>query len=65
MFSRKKGLTPHNEVILRYEEVKRVNKAKFLGMISDLNLNWRDHISQKVSKSCGIIHWIRNNLDIK
>ena len=33
MLSRKKMLTPQNEVILRNEVVQRVNKAKFLGVI--------------------------------
>ena len=68
MLSRKKNLTPQNEVILRNEVVQRVNKAKFLGVIVDQHLNWKDHISmitQKMSKSCGIIYRIRNTLDIK
>ena len=66
MFSLKKSLTPHNEVILRNEVVERVNKAKFLGVIVDQHLNWKDHITiyQKNSKSYGIIYQIRNNLDI-
>ena len=54
MLSRKKNLTPQNEVILRNEVVQRVNKAKFLGVIVDQHLNWKDHfsmISQKNSKS--------------
>ena len=68
MLSSKKILTPQNEVILRNEVVQRVNKAKFLGVIVDQHLNWKDHISiisQKISKSCGIICRIRNTLDIK
>ena len=68
MLSRKKILTPQNEVILRNEVLQRVNKAKFLGVIVDQHLNWKDHISmisQKISKSCGIIYRIRNTLDIK
>ena len=69
MLSRKKIPTPQNEVILRNEVVvQRVNKAKFLGVIVDLHLNWKDHISmisQKISKSCGIIYRTRNTLDIK
>ena len=44
MLSRKKILTPQNEVILRNEVVQRVNKAKFLGAIVDQHLNWKDHI---------------------
>ena len=58
MLSRKKNLTPRNEVILRNEVVQRVNKAKFLGVMVDQHLNRKDHISmisQKKFKSCGII----------
>ena len=53
MLFRKKNRTPRNEVILRNEEVQRVNKAKFLGVIVDQYVNWKDHISmisQKISK---------------
>ena len=67
MLSHKKILPPQNEVILRNEVVQRVNKAKFLGVIVDQHLNWKDHISmitQKIFKSCGIIYRIRNTLDI-
>ena len=52
MLSLKKNLTPQNEVILGNEIVQRVNKAKFLGVIVDQHLNWKDHISmisQKIS----------------
>ena len=47
--------------------VQRVNKAKFLAVIVDQRLNWKDHISisQKNTKSCGIVYRIRNTLDIK
>ena len=45
MLSRKKILIPQNEVILRNEVVQRVNKAKFLGVIVDQHLNWKNHIS--------------------
>ena len=45
MLSRKKILNPQNEVILRNEVVQQVNKAKFLGVIVDQHLNWKDHIS--------------------
>ena len=41
MLSRKKFLTPQNEVILRNKVVQRVNKAKFLGVIVDQHLNWK------------------------
>ena len=54
MLSLKKILTPQNEVILRNEAVQQVNKVKFLGVIVDQHLKWKDHISmisQKISKS--------------
>ena len=43
MYVNKKSPTPHNEVILRNEVAGRVNKAKFLGVIVDQHLNWKDH----------------------
>ena len=48
--------------------MQRVNNAKFLGVIVDQHLNWKDHISmisQKISRSCGITYKIRKTLDIK
>ena len=68
MMSRKKNLNPQGNVILRNEAIQRVTKAKFLGVLVDQYLNWKDHISMvshKISKSCGIISRIRNTLDIK
>ena len=68
MMSRKKNLNPQVYVILRNEALQRVTKAKFLGVIVDQHLNWKDHISMishKISKSCGIISRIQNTLDIK
>ena len=44
-----------NEVVLQIEVVQRVNKAKFICVIVDQHLNWKDHISmisQKINKSC-------------
>ena len=68
MLSRENDLSPQNEVILRNGVVQRVNKAKFLGVIVDQHLNWKDPISmisQNICKPCGIIYRIRNTLDIK
>ena len=67
MMSRKKTLNPQVDVILSNEAIQRVTKAKFLGVIVDQHLNWKDHISMtshKISKSYGIISHIRNTLDI-
>ena len=68
MMSRKKTLNPQVDVTLHNEAIQRVTKAKFLGVIVNQHLNWKDHISMvshKISKSCGIISRIRNTLDIK
>ena len=68
MMSRKKNLNPQGDVILSNEAIQRVTKAKFLGVIVDQHLNWKDHISMvshTISKSCGIISRIQNTLDIK
>ena len=68
IISRKKDLHPHGDVILCSEAIQRVTKAKFLGVIVDQHLNWKDHISMvshKISKLCGIISLILNTLDIK
>ena len=68
MMSRNKNLNTQGDVILRNEAIRRVTKAKFLGVIVDQHLNWKDHISMvshKISKSCGMISRIRNTLDIK
>ena len=68
LMSRKKNLNPQGDVIFHNEAIQRVTKAKFLGVIVDQHLNWKDHISMvshKISKSCGITSRIRNTLDIK
>ena len=68
MMSRKKILNPQGNVILCNEAIQRVTKAKFLGVIVNQHLNWKDRISMvshKISKSCGIISRIRNTLDAK
>ena len=68
MISRKKILNPQGDAIFRNEAIQRVTKAKFLGVIVNQLLNWKDHlsmVSHKISKSCGIISHIRNTLDIK
>ena len=68
MLSHKNIVTRQNKVILGNEVVNQVNKAKFIGVIVDQHHNWKDNISmisQKNSKSCGIIYRICSTLDIK
>ena len=48
--------------------VSKTDCIKFLGIMVDQHLSWRDHInyiSKKVSKSVGILHKIQNYLDKK
>ena len=45
MMSRKKNMNPQGDVILRNEAIQQVTKAKFLSIIVDKHLNWKDHIS--------------------
>ena len=68
VMSRKKTLNRQGDVILRNEATQRVTKAKFLVVIVDQHINWKDHISMvshKIDKSCGLISRIRITLDIK
>ena len=62
MDSRKKNLTPQNEVILRNEVMQRVNNAKFLGMIVDQHLNWKRPHFNDISKNFKfMLHNISNS----
>ena len=42
MISRKKNFNPQGDVILCNEAIQRVTKAKFLGVIVDQHLNWKE-----------------------
>lgn len=51
------------QIIIRNVSVKQVKQTKFLGMILDDRLNYRDHILHvcgKLSKSCGILWRLRD-----
>ena len=43
MMSRNKNLSPQGDVILHNKVIQRVTKAKFLALIVDQHLNWKDH----------------------
>ena len=36
-------MTPQNEVIFQIEVVQRINKVKFLGVVVNQLLYWKDH----------------------
>ena len=63
MLSRKKNLTPKNEVILQNEVVQRVNKAKFFSVIVDQHLNCmeRPHFTDISKKFQVLWHNISNS----
>ena len=49
-------------------EVKRENSVKFLGVIMDENLRWKNHIEvveNKISKNIGILYRASHLLDFK
>ena len=49
-------------------EVKRENSVKFLGVIMDENLTWKNHIEvveNKISKNIGILYRASHLLDFK
>ena len=46
MMSRNKNLNPQGDVIIYNEVIQRVTKAKFLGIIIDQNLTWKDYTCQ-------------------
>ena len=52
---------------IRNCELSRVQKAKFLGVIADENLNFKDHVNciqKKISRSTGAIYRIKDYLPI-
>lgn len=55
------------EISINNKSIKEVNSLKYLGIIIDSNLNWKEHISaisSKISRSIGILSKIRHYLNI-
>lgn len=55
-------------VIINSETIEQVRFAKFLGVFVDEYLNWKiqiNNVNLKLSKACGIIHRVRNQLTQK
>ena len=66
IFHRSRLKASHCDVILNDNIVKRVTSTKFLGIIIDEKLSWKQHIEyvkNKISKSIGIIYKTRNYVD--
>ena len=65
IFSRRKIPNPNTQVELNGQPIAPIAKTKFLGVIVDERLNWKDHVSfvaGKLSKSCGVLNKILNCL---
>lgn len=55
-------------VIINSETIQQVRFTKFLGVFVDEYLNWKiqiNNVNLKLSKACGIIHRVRNQLTQK
>ena len=65
---RRKSIATCNDVILDSHTISRVRDCKFLGVILDEKLSWKNHvfhIKNKVSKGIGILYKARANLNEK
>jgi hypothetical protein len=65
---RSKNTIDYADVRIGGSKLDILNSTKFLGVILDANLTWKDHIShtaKKISKSIGIISIARRNLNQK
>ena len=54
------------KIMIANQSIERVMVSKFLGILVDDKLTWKDHITQiatKISKSIGIMNRIKNILD--
>ena len=68
MFTNKKQLRPTVNIILNGKNIEQVSHTKFLGVIIDENLKWREQIKTvetKVSKSIGVLYKTKDVLNIQ
>ena len=59
VFSLKKSVTFTSEIYINHDALKRVYSKKFLGIIIDSKLTWKEHINHirnKISKALGILY---------
>ncbi len=63
LISNKKRLSNNFSVSLNGQDIEQCDSYKYLGVIFDKNLNWKEHINyvcQKVSKACGALAKLRH-----
>ena len=63
-------LLPHNLPVVSIDDkvVVRVNPSKFLGIVIDEHLNWKEYISQiyiSLCKTCGVLYRTWHKLSIE
>ena len=66
LFSNKNVIQPNVTIEINGQPIKCVTKTKFLGVIIDNKLTWREHISYicgNVAKGMGIISKVRKYLN--
>ena len=54
-----------NSLSVGSNEIKRATSIKYLGMLIDDNLNWKEHIKsiqEKLTKYCGLFYKIRSDI---
>ena len=68
LFSNRSPIHNNEQVILNGQFVSYVDHAKFLGIVIDNKINFKNHINYitgKVAKHAGILHRIKNCLPLK
>ena len=67
VFHRARIKQGHNKITIRNTEISSVRSTKFLGVLIDNKLNWKEHIQyikNKISKSIRILYKVRPYLCI-
>lgn len=62
LFGLPKKLNPNNTIIINSTEIKRNEEVKYLGVIIDEKLTWKEHIKYvilKITKFCSIFYKLR------
>ena len=67
IFTRKKNI-PDMKIYLNGSVLQSCNSYKYLGVLFDNKLSWKEHVDyivKKISKSCGALAKLRHCVDIK
>ena len=50
------------DYFINNEKIETINKASYLGLTINKNLNWKDHVNTIVSKATNVRHFLQRNL---